>query len=450
MRGRGTWWWRGGRPGGAVRAAVVAAVLCAVAALPGATAAADGPAAYAFAPDAVPVTGTAGTSDAPRLEPGRTYRGSLPANGRLFYRLDLDRTTTAYVPVTAVPPAHATVSATDGIRVSVRDAHGGSCSYAAARFGGALSPRPVTALGQREAGRTSCRGAGAYYLLVERLDSGNLGRSGGSAAAGAGRPWDLEIAPVTEPRPARTGPTTAPGTWDSASPEPLPGEPRERAGGAGFTGARPLGQGVWRSRIAPGQTLFYEVPLDWGRRVHAVAELGGAARGHGYVVGALNLSLYNPVRGHVDDASLGYTGTARSAALDPMPPVEYANRYAVLTAESAVRFAGTYYLVVHLSERMTDTFGSGPFTVTLRVRVDGQAHDGPGYAGRPVPAGVFTVTEQDRAAAATGSAGGDRIGMKALAAGGIGTGTALLLVLGVWTVAARRAQTRASAQKPTA
>jgi uncharacterized membrane protein YczE len=41
--------------------------------------------------------------------------------------------------------------------------------------------------------------------------------------------------------------------------------------------------------------------------------------------------------------------------------------------------------------------------------------------------------------------------MKLVAAGGIGVGTLLLLVLGGWTVAARRTQTtRASAQKPTA
>ncbi|MFF7970544.1 hypothetical protein [Streptomyces sp. NPDC007905] len=447
MRGRGcrTWWRRAGRPTGAgARAAVVAAVLCAVAALPGGIAAGSGPATYAFASNARRVTGAAGTTGAQLLEPGRTYRSSLPEHGRLYYRLDLARTTTAYVPVTAVPPAHTTVAATDGIRVSVQDTGGGSCSYASARFGAALSPRPVTALGQREAGRTLCQGAGTYYLVVERLDSQD------SAAAGSAQRWDLEIAPVTEPRPARPGPTTAPRSWDSASPEPLADNPRERSGGAGFAGARPLDQGVWRTDMAPGQTLFYKVPVDWGRRVHAVAELGSSTSGHGYVGGALTLSLHNPVRGYVDDASLGYTGTQKSAALDPLPPVEYANRYAVLTGENAVRFAGEYYLVVHLSERMADTFGPGPFGVTLRVRIDGQAHGGPGYAGRPVPDDVFTVTEQDREAAVTGRTRGGGTAMKALAVGGIGAGTALLLVLGVWTVAARRAQTRISAQKPTA
>lgn len=418
------------------------AVLCAVAALPGAIAAAGGPGTYGFAPDALPVTGAASPADAPRLEPGRTYHSSLPRNGRRFYRLDLaTATTTAYVPVTAVPPAHTTVTATDGIRVSVQDAAGGSCSNASARFGAALSPRPVTALAAREPGRTLCPGAGTYYVLVERVDSGTAGQA---------QPWDLEIKPVTEPRLAKAGPTTAPRAWDSASPEPLAGDPRDRTGGTGFTTARLLGEGVWRTRITPGRTLFYKVPVDWGRRVHAVAELDGSTSGHGYVGGALNLSLYNPVRGLVDDASLGYTGTRKPVALAPLPPVEYANRYAVFTGENAMRFAGDHYLVVHLSEQMADTFGQGPFDVTLRVRLDGQAQDGPRYAGRPVPDDVFTITEQDREAAATGSTGGGDTAMRALAVGGIGTGTVLLLVLGGWTVAARRAQTRVSAQKPTA
>ncbi|MFJ9815920.1 hypothetical protein ACIRU3_11705 [Streptomyces sp. NPDC101151] len=452
MRGRRrTTWRRSGRPAGAgARATVVTAVLCALAALPGGIAAGSAQGTYGFAPDARPVTGATGTTDAPRLEPGRTYRSTLPKNGKLYYRLDLAATTTAYVPVTAVPPAHATVSSTDGIRVSFQDARGTSCSNASARFGAALSARPVTALGEREAGRTLCQGAGTYYLLVERLDTAGSDGSENSGTADPAQRWDLELKPATEPGLAGTGPTDAPRTWDSASPEAVAGDPRDRTGGTGFAQARPLDQGVWRTGISPGQTLFYKVPLDWGRQVRAVAELGSSTSGHGYVGGALNLALYNPVRGYVDDAPLGYTGTQKSAALDPLPPVEYANRYAVLTRDNAMRFAGAYYLVVHLSEQMAGTFGPGPFGVTLRVRVDGQAHGGPAYAGRSVPDGVFAVTEQDRRAAATGSTGGGDTAMKALAAGGIGAGTALLLVLGGWTVAARRAQTRVSAQKPTA
>ncbi|MFJ8788344.1 hypothetical protein [Streptomyces sp. NPDC102462] len=394
---------------------------------------------YAFVEGARTVAGAAGTVDAPGLKPGETYRSSLPRSGRLYYRVELRATTTAYVPVTAVPPAGAAVSASDGIRVSVQDANGGSCSYASARFGAGLSPRPVTALGMRQVGGALCQGAGTYYVLVERLEpAGTAGvpGSGGVSASGA---WDLELAPVAEPRPRRAGATSAPEVWDSASPEPVTGEPRRRAGGAGFATARALGQGVWQTDMRPGQTLFYKVPVDWGQQVHATAELGSSNGAGGYVSGALDLALHNPVRGYVDDAALSYNGSQKAAVLSPLPPVEYRNRYSVLDAVRSVRFAGAYYLVVHLSEGMASTFGQGPFGVTLRVRVTGTPHAGPGYAGQSEPRHLFEVTAQEREAAVTGrSGGGGDTGMRVLAAGGIGAGSALLLALGVWTVAARR------------
>ncbi|MER6075454.1 hypothetical protein ABT187_43105 [Streptomyces sp. NPDC001817] len=463
-RGRHTAWWRRhGRRAvtGALRTALLPG-LCALLVLPGGTAAAYGnataaengsPQSYAFASGARTVAGATEAATAPRLDAGSTYRSTLPRNGTLYYRLELGAGDTAYVPVTAVPPANATVSATDGISVSVQDATGTPCSFAGARFGAGLSPRPVTALGQRETGKALCQGRGTYYVVVRRLDD-----QGSGTAAPAPR-WDLEIAPVTEPRTARAGATSAPQAWDSATPEPLTGEPRDRPGGAGFASASPLGQGVWQTSLVPGETRFYKVPVDWGRQLHASAELGGAA-GHGYVGGALNLSLYNPVRGYVEDTALGYTGTPKPAVLDPLPPVEYANRYAVPAGVTSVRFAGDYYLVLHLSEQMAGPFGRGPFRVTLRVRVAGRAHAGPEYAGRPVPGEVFTVTEQDRDATFTGtSAGGDDPLMRLVAIGGIGLGTVLLLVLAGWTVTARRTQraqgvqgvqTRVNAQKPTA
>ncbi|MER7224902.1 hypothetical protein [Streptomyces rubradiris] len=454
MRGRGGT--ARGRGGAAARCAVVVLLLglwslVAPTAAPTAAARADPPAgdAYAFTPGARTVVGAPDTAGAVLLDARHTYRSSLPRAARLYYRLRLTAAETAYVPVTAVPPPDAAVSATDGIRVSLRNANGTSCSYASARFGAGISPRPVTALGQRETGKALCQGSGTYYLLVERLDTGRA-----DATAGAAR-WDLEIAPVTEPGLVRAGSTTPPRDWDSASPEPPSGRPRERSGGTGFATARTVGQGVWRTALSPGETRFYKVPVDWGQRLHASAELGGA-QGHGYVGGALTLSLHNPVRGAVDDSSAGYTGTAKPTALAPLPPVEYANRYAVPAGVTSVRFAGDYYLVVHLSTRLAEPFGQGPYEVTLRVRVDGRAHAGPAYDGGPVPKDVFEISDADRAAALTGGLGsvvtpaaegrgdGDGDGvMRLVAVGGIGSGTALLLVLGGWTVAARRGHARA-------
>ncbi|MFE1024712.1 hypothetical protein ACFW5I_09120 [Streptomyces sp. NPDC058818] len=419
------------RPRTPVRLAVVSVVLATTAALPaGASLAAGTPPGYAFAEDARRIEGASGTSDAVRLEPGATYRSSLPRSGTLYYRLELDAASDAYVSVTAVPGPDGEVTAVDGIRVSVQDAEGGSCSSDSATFGAARSLRPVTARGIREIapGETRCQDPGTYYVTVERSRPQD-------SPPGA---WDLELTAVSEPRPERAGATTAPDAWDSASPAPLTGAPERRPGGSGFAHATPVGQGVWRDGIRPGQTLFYKVPVDWGRQLYATAELGSSGDGSGYATSALHLALHNPVRGEVDDAARGYTGRPTSVALAPLPPVAYANRYATDAQAGAMRFAGSYYLVVHLAAQVADDFGDGPFGLTLRVRLGGAARTGPEYAGEPEPKGVFEVSAQDREAAPEGGGGGDDLAMKAVAVGGIGTGSLLLVGLGVWTAAARR------------
>ncbi|GGL99841.1 hypothetical protein GCM10010129_49380 [Streptomyces fumigatiscleroticus] len=435
VRGRRTAWWRAGTwrggPPVAARLGAVAAVLCATAALPHPAARAAEPPGYAFARDARRIDGAGSTADAVRLETGKTYRSSLSARGKAHYRLELDAASNAYVSVTAVPAPGSTVSAVDGVRVSVQDADGHSCSYESETFGASHSPHPVTAWGSREisAARTLCKDAGTYYVAVERADPGNSPPDA----------WDLEITTVSEPGLKRAGGTRAPQVWDSASPEPVTGEPRRRRGGAGFSAAAPLGQGAWRDDITPGQTLYYAVPVDWGQQLYATAELGSSSGGSGYTTGALNLTLYNPVRGHVEDDGASYRGDQESATLDPVPPVGHDNRFAVPEQVSGMRFAGTYYLVVHLAEQVADGFGEGPFGLTLRVRVRGAAQSGPSYAGESVPRNLFEVTAQDRAAATVtgGTEGGDSA-MTALAVGGIGTGSALLAGLGVWTAVARR------------
>ncbi|MFJ6075801.1 hypothetical protein ACIQFU_34055 [Streptomyces sp. NPDC093065] len=424
------------------RTAAVTAVLAVVgattAALPGATAFADGTAGpgagYDFADDAVRIAGASATADAETLAAGSTYRSSLPRNGVLYYRLELDAVSDAYVSVTAVPGTEGVVTAVDGIRVFVRDADGGSCSVHSATFGASHSPRPVTAWGMREIERGAgrCQDPGTYYVGVERTRPQDSPPDD----------WDLELTAATEPRPERTGPTSAPEAWDSASPEPLAGEPERRPGGSGFAHATPVGQGVWSDDIRPGQTLYYKVPVDWGRQVHATAELAGSADASGYATGALHLALHNPVRGEVDDAAKGYTGRRATVGLAALPPVAYANRYATAGQVGALRFAGDYYVVVHLAAQVADDFGRGPFGLTLRLRLGGAAQSGPDYAGDSRPQGLFEVSAQDRITAPVGGSGGGAAGedvaMKAVAVGGIGTGSLLLFGLAVWTAAARR------------
>ncbi|MGQ4722639.1 hypothetical protein [Streptomyces tunisiensis] len=386
---------------------------------------------YAFTEDARRIEGAGSTADAVGLEPGRTYRSTLPPDAKVFFRLELDDTETVYASATAVPPPGTGVAVADGVKVTVEDADGRSCDGDTAIFGAPGSPHPVAAWAMREISprRSLCAEAGTYYVTVERASPDARGASPD--------PWELELHTVSEPGTKTPDGTAAPGAWDSATPAPVQGTAQRRSGGAGFAQAAPLGEGVWRDDIRPGQTLFYQVPVDWGRQLHATAELSSSGTDASrYVASALTLDVYNPVRGHVEDLSVGYNGGQKSKALKPLPPVAYENRYASGQQVSAVRFAGAYYLVAHLSPEVAEDYGDGPVPLTLRVRLGGAARNGPDYAGGTVPADVFTVD----GGATSGGAGGadDETLYRVLAAGGIGTGSALVVGLGVWTVVARR------------
>jgi hypothetical protein len=316
-----------------------------------------------------------------------------------------------------------------------------------------------------------CQQAGTYYVLVERV--GTVASSGGSQGTQGAREeaWGLELGYVLEPSLKQSGSTSAPEVWNSAPPAAVPGDAELRRGGTSFTTASAVAQGVWEDTegIRAGQTLYYKVPVDWGQQLYVTAELGGSSGdANGYVGNALVMSLYNPVRGFVDDAAAGYDGRQQSVDLDPLPPVRYDNRFARDDEMSGMRFAGWYYLAVHLGAPVADRFGDGPFGLTLRVRVAGSAAEGPGYLGNSVPRGVFDVTAEDQRMAESGSTGGttgsgggedsggspgsgsvkaaesaqglvdDDTAMKLVAVGGIGTGTLLILGLALWTAVARR------------
>ncbi|WP_236579871.1 hypothetical protein [Streptomyces sp. HM190] len=486
-------------------AAAVGAALTMTTAQPGPALAADGPAPYSYAENATAVDGSTGTSQAVRLSPGRTYRSAIGPGEKLYYRLDLDAGANAYVSGTAVPAPGASVASSDGLRVSIEDVDAHRCSYGNARFGPTRSAHPVTAWASREIGADEymCQAAGAYYLVVERVGPSSNGASSGlssggssgepsgassggssvSGGRGSGLEWGLELGYAWEPAVKKGGSTAAPEIWNSASPEPLRGDPERRRGGSGFASAGPLAQGIWQDRtgITAGETRYYKVPVGWGQQLSATVELGSTTSGEGYVGNALVMSLYNPARALVDDALVSYGGDQRSAALDPLPPVAYDNRYSLDDEVSGMRFAGWYYLAVHLGSAVADRFGEKPIGLTLRVRVSGRAGSGPGYLGQAEPRGVFEVTDQDREAAETGTgagtetgdtrggagdaggtgsgeesaAGSDgstisgdrRLALTVVAAGGIGTGSLLVLTLLLWTVVARR---RVAADRPTA
>ncbi|MET9593434.1 hypothetical protein ABZY45_21280 [Streptomyces sp. NPDC006516] len=410
------------------------AAMCAVVALPGQAHAADGPAAYTFDPAAASVQGAESNAEAAELEPGSVYKSSIQAGQKLYYRLELDAATDAYVSAVVVPKTGGKVAYGDGITISLRDLDDNRCSSGDAAFESAEFPRPIAAYAHRTVRKDStiCKAGGTYNVLIERA-------SKATSSPGA---WDLELRFETEPalKEGETPPTEAPENWPSSSPAPAAGK-QKRAGGSSYYDATSLEAGEWVDAVAPGQTRFYRVPVDWGQQIFATAALSNSGKSTEFLGNALAVALDNPVRGHVEDATLSYSGAPTSVALSPLPPVAYENRYDVASDVSAMRFAGWYYLSVTLSPKVAERYGQDPIGLTLKVNVVNDSKPSP-YQG---DAGIFGVTDDDRDMAKSGQSApeaGESATMKLVAAAGIGTGSVLVLGLGVWTLLARR---RASA-----
>ncbi|MFF5567731.1 hypothetical protein ACFY7Z_20210 [Streptomyces sp. NPDC012623] len=431
---------RGGRGRAGMRAAgasalCLAAVVCGPAALPARAWAAGDPSPYAFEPDAERITGATTTSGARPLDAGATYRDSITPGGRLIYRLDLDAKTSTYASAVAVPKPATVVDSSDRIKVSLQNSEGTDCSSNEARFGvGSDFPRPLAAYAYRTADKSaySCQGSGRYYLVVERIGE----------VSSSSDPWELEIRHVSEPGLAKAGPTRAPSGWPSASPAPAGnGGTGERAGGSGFYDAKGLVGGEWTTEIEPGASLFYRIPVDWGQQIFVGADLSSSEQPDGErVSGAFAMALYNPARGLVGSSnSISYDGRQKTATIAPLPPVAYENRFGYSSGDRDMRFAGWYYLRVSLNPEVGAAFGDKPLPLTLRVNVEGEPKEGPAYAG---PAGDFGVSADDRDLAEDGRSPADEAAdgatMRLVAAAGFGTGTALLLGLGAWTLIARR------------
>lgn len=420
------------------------AAMCAVAALPGQAYGAGEPAAYAFDPQAKSVSGAVVNTDATELKSASVYRSSIKFGQKLYYRLNLDATTNAYVSAVVVPKGGGKVAYGDGITISIRDKSDLQCSSEDARFESAEYPRPIAAYAYRtvEKDSSTCQGPGTYNVLIERE----------SAATSGHGDWELELRYASEPQHAKGGstPTEAPTDWPSASPQPpTPATDNRRHGGSSYYDATSLETGEWKDEVTPGQTLFYRVPVDWGQQIFATAGLGNSTvpDEDEYISGALAMSLDNPAHGHVNNASpMSYSGSPASLSLDPVPPVAYENRFASDSSVSAMRFAGWYYLSVTLSPAVAKDYGSKPYPLTLSVKVDGKAGPAP-YTG---DAGIFGVTQGDKDMARSGqsapqAAESKSSTMKLVGAAGIGAGAVLVLGLGGWMLFARRAAAAATA-----
>ncbi|KUJ67943.1 hypothetical protein ACZ90_23800 [Streptomyces albus subsp. albus] len=393
----------------------------------------------AYQPQGRRIRGTTGERGAPSMRADDSYVDSIGVGEKRYYRVRLDQRSTAYVSAVAVPRPGARISAyTDGVRLTLADAGGEVCGQSHPVAEAANVAYPLSGYASRllrSGPAATCRQAGTYYFTVERTGAGTADRDR----------WPLELRFTQEPA-VRGGPTTAPspGGWSTRPPEPPTGAARQAAGGTGFRDAGPLSTGVWTTRIEPGETRFYRIPLDWGQQLYAETELPDAsgAKQLGVLGDALGVSLYNPARGLVQHGRFApYSGKRAKDALDLTAPVAYGNRYARAKAPvAAMSFSGQYYLAVTVHPDAARYFPGG-VPVTLRVSVRGSERPGPDYDEDGTDAG-FGLSGQDRRTAAENRAAaeedGGRAGLRVVAYAGFGAGTALLAGLAVWTLAARR------------
>lgn len=399
-----------------------------------------------------PVQGAGSGTGAPSLRPGRTYADRIGPGEKRFYGVDLDAKSAAYVSAVAAPrPGAGVVSYRDGVTVTLKNPAGGVCDTVPRRIETKGVAYPLADYVTRQTGSgsvASCRTAGRYLVTVERQ-------------AGSTDPdsWPLELRLMVEP-PVKGGSTEqAPeGSWHAQPPQPPTGSARPRQGGRGFSDAPLVSTGVWQDAFEPGETHFYRVPVDWGQQISAIAEIpaDGADKSTPLLGQAIAMRAYNPARGLAKRGTASAQEGERPQTEVGTAPAAYGNRYA--KADYSVRamsFTGGYYLAVTLNPPNVEPHLDRTVPVTLRLRVAGETHDGPAYEGNAVKAG-FGLTDAERREARKAASPiqpdpmgrpgvEDRDTLRAVAYAGFGTGSLLLIGLGVWILTARR---RTAAEGP--
>ncbi|MFF3566064.1 hypothetical protein ACFYXS_39170 [Streptomyces sp. NPDC002574] len=387
-----------------------------------------GPAGAAFADSAAPgrqprgevVRGEPSTADAPQLTAGVLYRDTLPpGEDARHYAVRLDAKNSAYLAVFALPEPGSEVAFGDGLDLSLESTDGTRCDSGYRTFSADGAARPLGTWVTRTIGADEpCQEAHAYILSVTRKSAGTSDPA----------PWPLRIRLTTEP-PLASGATPGPAaSAGTQTPAPAAGTARGAAGGADFAGAAELGAGVWRDEVPPGQTRFYEVPVDWGRQAWIDAEFANAqvTRAGGFAASGVRVELYNPRWGFVGGAGGSYSGKQTSVTATT-GRVAYANRWEPEDKVSAARFAGPYYVAVTV-HRDVAGFVRGAIPVTLRIGLEGDAQAAPRYDGDP---------DADLGLPGEESSGGESA-LRPAGFASLGAGTVLLLSLAVWVASARR------------
>ncbi|MFJ5849145.1 VWA domain-containing protein [Streptomyces sp. NPDC092903] len=333
------------------------------------------------------VTGAATADRAPALVPGQ-YLDTIGPGEKRYYSVDLDAVSTADFAATAVPQPGAAVDTFDALSTRIEYDEHGSCGTDTARFLQKEGAAPLTSAVARirsEEGTRTCDRAGRYRLVVERQSK---------KVSDAAR-WPLELvygveAPLDQGvTPAQSQAEYGRGGREAVLPTD---DPRDVRGGTGFNDARRIGQGVWRDRILPSQTLWYKVPAGWGQQVRYDVEFANEPTVKGtaatYSYGATQ--LYTPARhplaggGEFTSATM-YDGRPSALAMGGVP-VSWTNRYEDRGNVQPVHARGGFYISVTLGARAAEIAENPRIGLVLRVSVLGAERTGPQH-GAPVAAG---------------------------------------------------------------
>lgn len=426
-----------GRGRKAAVALAVLAVFWAVAAggARAATPQAGTPSPYQPAGDAKKVRGKGNNVDGPVLHPGGIYTDTLRKGQKLYYTVPLDAKSDVYLSAVAFPKPGTKVSSEDGIALTLTTADATDCDSddPTAEFGDEDTSWPLGDYVTRMINSDGeCQQAGSYTFAIERED-------GSSAAA-----WPIEIRYMAEP-PVKGGrPDQGPPEDDSTTvtpPQPT-SAPQTRHGGTGFNDARALEAGSWKDSIAPGETRFYRIPIDWGQQLFTSISVANSpvTKEGGDSSDGVRYDFYNTARGHVTGDYSDYDGDQTEVSFSTAR-VAYANRASDEGPEVArMRFSGWYYLAVTM-QKDVGNFTKGRIPMKIEVTLKGSRQAGPVYRGDAAKAG-FGLTSDDFDAARKGETAAQTAGSDALhrvvGFAGIGAGTVLLLTLAVWTLVARR------------
>ncbi|WP_326737400.1 vWA domain-containing protein [Streptomyces sp. NBC_01022] len=332
------------------------------------------------------VAGAATADRAPVLVPGQ-YLDTIGPGEKRYYAVDLDAVSTVDFAATAVPQPGAAVDTFDALSTTIEYDAYGSCGTHTARFlqkEGAVPLTSAVARIRSEQGTRTCDRAGRYRLVVERES-----KKGSDAAR-----WPLELvygveAPLAKGvTPAQSQTEYGPGGKEATLPT---GDPRDVRGGTGFNDAETIGQGVWRDRILPSQTLWYKVPAGWGQQVRYDVEFANEPTVDRstatYSYGATQ--LYTPARypltgGGEFNPHAMYSGRPSAVAMGGVP-VAWTNRYENRTDVQPVHTGGGFYISVTLGAQAAEIAENPQIGLVLRVSVLGDERTGPQH-GAPAAA----------------------------------------------------------------